>query len=119
MLLVFDIGNSHIVAGVYRGDTLIADWRLATDRQKTADEYGVLVKNLFYFKNLAIDQVKAAVISSVVPPLTNLFEEFMAKYFKVAALVVGPGMKTGLSPGRWAPTGWSMRWPGSSYTVRP
>lgn len=97
MLIVFDIGNSNIVAGVYAGEKLLADWRLATDRQKTADEYGVLVQNLFHYKNLATDQVKAAVISSVVPPLTNLFEEVMTKYFKVTTLVVGPGMKTGLS----------------------
>jgi type III pantothenate kinase len=97
MLLVFDIGNSNIVAGVYVGEKLIADWRLATDRQKTIDEYGVLIQNLFHYKNLATDQVKAAVISSVVPPLTNLFEEVMTQYFKVTALVVGPGMKTGLS----------------------
>jgi type III pantothenate kinase len=97
MLLVFDIGNSNIVAGVYEGEKLIADWRLATDRQKTIDEYGVLIQNLFHYKNLATDQVKAAVISSVVPPLTNLFEEVMTQYFKVTALVVGPGMKTGLS----------------------
>lgn len=97
MLLVFDIGNSNIVAGVYRDDQLIANWRLAADRQKTADEYRVLLQNLFYFKNLAIDQVKAAVISSVVPPLTTLFEEILEKYFKISALVVGPGMKTGLS----------------------
>jgi type III pantothenate kinase len=97
MLLVFDIGNSNIVAGVFADDQLIADWRLATDRQKTADEYGVLIQNLFYFKKIDTAQVKAAVISSVVPPLTHLFEEVMAKYFKVTALVVGPGMKTGLS----------------------
>lgn len=97
MLLVFDIGNSNVVAGVYVGEKLIADWRLATDRQKTVDEYGVLIQNLFHYKNLVTDQVRAAVISSVVPPLTNLFEEVMAKYFNVTALVVGPGMKTGLS----------------------
>lgn len=97
VLLVFDIGNSNVVAGVFDKDTLVADWRLATDRQKTVDEYGVLIQNLFCYQNIATNQIKAAVISSVVPPLTGLFEQVMKKYFKVAPLVVGPGVKTGLS----------------------
>ena len=94
---MFDIGNSNIVSGIYAEDQLIADWRLATDREKTVDEYGILLQNLFYFKNLATARIKAAVISSVVPPLTNIFAEVMTKYFKITALVVGPGMQTGLS----------------------
>lgn len=92
---MFDIGNSNIVSGIYAEDQLIADWRLATDREKTVDEYGILLQNLFYFKNLATARIKAAVISSVVPPLTNIFAEVMTKYFKITALVVGPGIKPG------------------------
>lgn len=97
MLLVFDIGNTQTVVGVFSGEQLIADWRLATDRQKTVDEYGILLKSLFRDGNLEINKVKAAVISSVVPPVTGLFEEMAIKYFSVKPLVVGPGIKTGLA----------------------
>ncbi len=97
MLLVFDIGNTHTVIGVLSGEQLIANWRLATDRQKTVDEYGILLKNLFQDGNLEFGKVKAAVVSSVVPPVTGLFEEMVVKYFLVKPLVVGPGIKTGLA----------------------
>ncbi|NLY76118.1 MAG: type III pantothenate kinase [Firmicutes bacterium] len=97
MLLVFDIGNTQTVVGVFSGERLIANWRLATERRKTVDEYGMLIKNLFQDGNLAVAQVKAAVISSVVPPVTGLFEEMAVKYFAVKPLVIGPGIKTGLA----------------------
>lgn len=97
MLLVFDIGNTNIVAGVYQQTKLIADWRLATDRQKTTDEYGILLKNLFQSQNLNLSQVTAAVISSVVPPLTDLLQKMLEKYFAITGLIVGPGVKTSLS----------------------
>ncbi len=97
MLLVFDIGNTQTVVGVFLGDQLIASWRLATDRQKTLDEFGILLKNLFHDANLEVNRIRAAVISSVVPPVTGLFEEMVIKYFGVYPLVVGPGIKTGLA----------------------
>ena len=97
MLLVFDIGNTQTVIGVFSGARLLADWRLATDRQKTIDEYGILLKSLFRDSNLEISRVKAGVISSVVPPVTGLFEGMAVKYFSVKPLVIGPGIKTGLA----------------------
>lgn len=97
MLLVFDIGNTQTVIGVFSGAKLLADWRLATDRQKTVDEYGILLKSLFQNSNLEVSQVKAGVISSVVPPVTGLFERMAVKYFSINPLVVGPGIKTGLA----------------------
>lgn len=97
MLLVFDIGNTQTVVGVFSGEKLIANWRLATDRQKTIDEYGILLKNLFQDSNLVVNQVKAVVLSSVVPPVTGLFEGMVVKYFSLSPLVVGPGIKTGLA----------------------
>lgn len=96
MLLAFDIGNTQTVIGVFDGDKLIANWRLATDKIKTVDEYGILIKNLFVDRNLPASQVTEAVISSVVPPVTGLFENVVEKYFGVRWLVVGPGVKTGL-----------------------
>jgi type III pantothenate kinase len=96
MLLVFDIGNTQIVVGVFDKDKLVANWRLATDRQKTADEYGILVKGLFTDRKLETSQVRGAIISSVVPPLAGLFEQMIKKYFGVGVLMIGPGVKTGL-----------------------
>lgn len=97
MLIVFDIGNTQTVIGVFSGAKLLADWRLATDRHKTIDEYGILIKSLFKDGNLEINQVRAGVISSVVPPVTGIFESVAVKYFSVTPLVVGPGVKTGLA----------------------
>lgn len=97
MLLVFDIGNTQTVIGVFSGARLLADWRLATDRHKTVDEYGILLKSLFKDSNLEIAQIKAGIISSVAPTVTGLFEGVAVKYFSVKPMVVGPGIKTGLA----------------------
>lgn len=97
MLLVFDIGNTQTVVGVFRGEEIIANWKLATDRQRTDDEYGVLLKTLFRDSDLETNQIEAAVLSSVAPPLTGVFERMVAKYFLVHPLVIGPGVKTGLA----------------------
>ncbi|NPV92586.1 MAG: type III pantothenate kinase [Firmicutes bacterium] len=97
MVLVFDVGNTNIVMGVYEQKHLLTHWRISTDRQKTADEYAVLFKNLFDFQGLDMREVTAVVISSVVPPLNFVLEETSSRYFGVEPLVVGPGVKTGIS----------------------
>lgn len=97
MLLVFDVGNTNIVLGVYDGDKLLYHWRISTDRQKTADEYGVLIKSLFDHRGIGLADVKAAIISSVVPPLMAPLSRMCQRYFGVEPLVVGPGIKTGMS----------------------
>lgn len=97
MLVVMDIGNSNIVMGLYEGDELRQHWRFATDRNKTEDEYGMLVKSLFESAGLAFHQVKGVILSSVVPPLNHTIERMCMKYLQQKALVVGPGVKTGLN----------------------
>lgn len=98
MVLVFDIGNTQIVAGLFDADRLAADWRLQTDRRKTVDEYGILFKSMLREAgDIPLERVKAAVISSVVPPVTGIIEEMIEKYFKVSVLSVGPGVRTGLA----------------------
>ncbi len=97
MLLVFDIGNRQTVIGVFKGEKLLASWRLATDHRKTVDEYGIMLKCLFADCNLEPAQIGRAVIANVVPPLTGIFEKVAEKYFSAPVLVVGPGIKTGLS----------------------
>ncbi|MDH7478549.1 MAG: type III pantothenate kinase [Syntrophomonadaceae bacterium] len=97
MILVFDVGNTNTVMGVYEGSRLLTHWRISTDRQKTADEYAVLFKSLFDFNALDIRDISAVVISSVVPPLNLVLEETSRRYFGVEPLVVGPGVKTGIA----------------------
>lgn len=96
MLLAFDSGNSNTVVGVFQDKKLVASWRLATDANKTADEYGVMCKNLFNLHNIDASSIKRIIISSVVPDLTRSFVEVSKKYFCINPLVVGVGMKTGL-----------------------
>ncbi|HWQ61274.1 MAG TPA: type III pantothenate kinase [Negativicutes bacterium] len=96
MLLVFDVGNTNIVLGVYEGEDLLYHWRVSTDRQKTADEYGVLMKSLFDHRGLNLADIDAAIISSVVPPMMAPLTSMSHRYFGVDPLIVGPGIKTGM-----------------------
>ena len=97
MLLVFDVGNTNIVLGVYEGSHLLVNWRISTDRQKTTDENGKLVLSLFAYRNIAPHSVQAVIISSVVPPLMAPLSRMAQRYFHVEPLIVGPGIKTGMA----------------------
>ena len=96
MLLVFDIGNSNIVLGAYEGEQLLRHWRISTDRQKTGDEYGLLINNLFEYHKLNVKDINAIIISSVVPPLVVPISKMCQRYFYIDPLIVGPGIKTGI-----------------------
>lgn len=96
MILVFDVGNTNIVLGIYKGSDLVADWRISTRRERTADEYGIMLKELFATSDIEMSAIKATVISTVVPPLTFTLERTCKKYFGLTPLIVGPGIKTGL-----------------------
>lgn len=96
MLLVFDVGNTNIVLGVFKNSSLVVDWRLSTARHRTSDEYGMLLRHLFESKGLSFSQVEAVVLSSVVPPLNFALEQMCQKYFDIQPMVVGPGIKTGM-----------------------
>lgn len=97
MLLVIDIGNTNIVLGLYKGEELKHHWRVATDRHKTEDEYGMMIHNLFHHVGLSLKQVEGVILSSVVPPLNLVLERMCEKYLDRKPLVVGPGIKTGLN----------------------
>lgn len=97
MLLAFDIGNSNMVIGVYKDKELITYWRIATDKQKTADEYAMLVQNLFFYHKVNPQDVTDIIFSSVVPPIIGALEEMARKYFNIKPLIVGPGIKTGVA----------------------
>lgn len=96
MLLVVDIGNSNIVLGTYENKELQRHWRISTDRQRTGDEYGMLINNLFNYHKMSIEDIEAIIISSVVPSLIVPFTKMCERYFHVKPLVVGPGTKTGI-----------------------
>lgn len=67
MLLAFDVGNTNIVLGVFRDGKMITNWRLETDNGKSADEYGMIIGQLFEYEGLDKDEVKDVIISTVVP----------------------------------------------------
>jgi type III pantothenate kinase len=97
MLLTIDVGNTNTVLGVFRGDELIANWRLTTARQQTVDEYGVLTRNLFTLAGLDRDGIHGVIISSVVPPVNWTLAEMARIYLGQKALFVEPGVKTGMA----------------------
>jgi type III pantothenate kinase len=96
VIFVFDVGNTNIVLGVYNNEELIHHWRIETNRNKTEDEYGMMIKELFDHVHLSFSEINGIIISSVVPPIMFSLERMCQKYFHVKPLVVGPGMKTGL-----------------------
>src|SRR6266567_76858 len=94
-LLVVDVGNTNIVLGIYRDDSLVNSWRLATARDRTADEYGILAAQL-----IGTDYdgtLEGAIVSSVVPPLNSAMRWMIEKYFGIEPLFVEPGVKTGIA----------------------
>ncbi|MCR4403097.1 MAG: type III pantothenate kinase [Firmicutes bacterium] len=96
MILVLDIGNTNIVMGVYERERLIASCRMATDRQKTADEYAMLIRDLFSYHEIDFSGVSGVAISCVVPPVIGTFEDLARRYFHCEPVVVGPGVRTGM-----------------------
>lgn len=97
MLLALDIGNTNIVVGLLDGTQLVQHWRLGTQRQHTSDEWAATLRSLFDLADVLPSQVDDAIISCVVPPLLPIFERTCAKHFHCSPLVVGPGIRTGMS----------------------
>src|SRR5579862_2222241 len=97
MLLTIDVGNTNTVLGVFRGEELIANWRLTTARAQTVDEYGVLTRNLFSYAGLNQEDITGVMISSVVPPVNWTLAEMSKIYFEQRAMFVEPGVKTGMA----------------------
>jgi type III pantothenate kinase len=96
LLLVIDVGNSNIVLGIYDNGSLVRHWRISTDKSRTSDEYGIMFQSLFSLASLSFSQIKAIIISSVVPPLTGVLEALCRDFFSLPPYVVGPGIKTGM-----------------------
>ena len=96
MLLAFDVGNTNIVLGVFKEGKLIENWRLETDPRKSADEYGMLINQLFDHSNLDVKNVKDIIIATVVPSVLYTLQHLATKYFNRKAIVIESGVKTGL-----------------------
>ncbi|MDH3256432.1 MAG: type III pantothenate kinase, partial [Nitrospinota bacterium] len=96
MLLAVDIGNTNIVFGLFAGDELKTHWRIRTERNRTTDEYWVLVNEFLRLNEIGPVSIHHIVISCVVPPLIPVFEELSKKYLENDPLIVGPGIKTGI-----------------------
>jgi type III pantothenate kinase len=94
-LLVVDLGNTNIVIGVYRDEELMNSWRLATARERTADEYGILARQLV--GDALHQNLEGAIVASVVPPLNGAMTFMIRKYFGIEPLFVEPGVKTGIA----------------------
>ena len=96
MLLALDVGNTNITIGAFEDGKLTGDWRLSTVHEQTADEWGVLLRNLFALASLDIRCVDGIIIASVVPPLDSSLALAAERYFHTEALFVTPFTDTGL-----------------------
>ena len=89
MIFVLDTGNTNTVLGVFSNDELIYEWRIKTDRYKTEDEFGMLIKSLFDYRNISFSDFSGVIISSVVPPILSSLEKMCENYFNIEPLIVG------------------------------
>ena len=97
MLLAIDIGNTNIVIGCIRDDEIMFTARIATDRTRTSDQYGVEIKNMLEAFGVSRSDISDCIISSVVPPVFNSVRTGVLKVIGKQPMVVGPGLKTGLN----------------------
>jgi type III pantothenate kinase len=97
VLIAIDIGNTNVVLGVFDGTRLVAHFRLASDAERTTDEYGALAMGLFAGRGLDPGAAEGVIIASVVPPLNPTFDRLARTYFGRPPLFVEPGVRTGLA----------------------
>jgi type III pantothenate kinase len=96
MLLAIDVGNTNIVYGLFRGTELLQQFRVETSRNRTADEYAVVLRQLLEMRGVAPAAITGAIVASVVPAVTEPMIELVRRAFGIDAVVVGPGIKTSM-----------------------
>jgi type III pantothenate kinase len=100
MLLALNVNNTSTLLALYntaaQPSQLLAHWRISTQRTQTADEYGMLVRNLLASEGLPIGDIDSVIIASVVPPLDSTLRQFSERYLKHKAVFIEPGVKTGM-----------------------
>lgn len=97
MILAIDIGNTNIVIGCIRGEEILFVERLSTDTTKTVLEYAISFKNVLEMYHLNPEDIQGSIISSVVPPVTNIVKEAAVKITERDVIIIGPGVRTGLN----------------------
>ena len=97
MLLALDVGNSNVTIGAFEGTSMVEHWRLSTVRGQTADEWGILIHNVFKLSERDTDAVDGIIISSVVPPLNTSLGLMARRYFRTEAMFVSHTTDTGLA----------------------
>lgn len=97
MLLAIDVGNTNIVFGVYDEKNIVDYWRINSDHNKTADEYGILFREAIKFVSSGIKSIDNVIISSVVPLLSTVIKRMVKRYFKLDPVFVDENIKTGLT----------------------
>lgn len=97
MLLVIDIGNTNITLGVFNDENLTVTARIATDRNKTGDQYAIELQNILKIRGVDINEIEGCIVSSVVPPLNRAFKFACKLVCNAEPIFVGPGVKSGLN----------------------
>jgi type III pantothenate kinase len=97
MLLAVDVGNTQTVLGLYDGEELLEHWRLATEAERTGDELAALLARLLELRGRTFSEVDDVALSSTVPLLVSAYQELADRYVSAPLLVLGPGVRTGIS----------------------
>ena len=96
MILTIDVGNTNITCGVFKGDEIVATFRITTKMPRTSDEYGMILYNLLKQNEIKPSDIKDTIICSVVPNVMHSLHGAFAKYFHITPIVVEAGIKTGI-----------------------
>ena len=97
MLLAVDVGNTNITFGLFKGTELLHQFRAESARGRTADEFAILIRQMLLLRGISITDIKACIIASVVPVLTEAMVQCFRRGLAREPLVVGPGIRTGIS----------------------
>lgn len=97
MILTVDIGNTNIVFGIFDGEKIVLESRMDTDKNRMADQYAITLAQLFSLYKLKLSDIEGAVISSVVPPVSDQLKPAVKRVLGVDPIMVGAGVKTGLN----------------------
>lgn len=97
MILALSVENTHLVMGCFSGDTLLFTSRMATDRNKTGNEYAISFKSILEIHKIDLERIRGSIVASVVPALINEIKAALRLILGKDPLVVGPGVKTGLN----------------------
>jgi type III pantothenate kinase len=97
MLLAIDVGNTNTVVGLFQDEDLKDNWRIATDAERTSDELALMIQQFLGFHGFSFDSdVTGVAVCSGVPRVTQALREMTRRYFGLAALVLEPGVRTGM-----------------------